>query len=101
LTAAEDAVANEAPPREGDGRTPRRPAGDDSRQSWYGNAAVRRPTLEPLEVELSSDFARFIAMPRYFFSTYHDVSHIDHDGEEFADKHAAWQEATRMAGDIN
>jgi hypothetical protein len=26
--------------------------------------------------------------------------HIDHDGEEFADKFAAWAEATRMAGEI-
>jgi hypothetical protein len=39
-------------------------------------------------------------MPKYFFNTHHDVSHIDHDGEEFADKYAAWAEATRMAGEI-
>jgi hypothetical protein len=32
-------------------------------------------------------------MPLYFFSTYHDVSHIDEEGEEFDDKHAARQEA--------
>jgi hypothetical protein len=39
-------------------------------------------------------------MPKYFFNIHHDVSHIDHDGEEFADKYAAWAEATRMAGEI-
>jgi hypothetical protein len=44
-------------------------------------------------------FAHFIAMPRYFFNTYHAGVHIDDDGEEFPDKHAAWQEATRTAGE--
>ncbi len=39
-------------------------------------------------------------MPKYFFNTYHDVVYTDHDGEELDDKHAAWAEATRMAGEI-
>ncbi len=39
-------------------------------------------------------------MPKCFFNTHHDVSHTDYDGEEFADKYAAWAEATRMAGEI-
>ena len=39
-------------------------------------------------------------MPRYYFSVYHDVDYIDHEGEELADKHAAWEEATVSAGQI-
>ncbi len=37
-------------------------------------------------------------MPRYFFHVYHDQPQIDNEGEELPDKHAAWQEATVMAG---
>jgi hypothetical protein len=37
-------------------------------------------------------------MPRYFFNTHHDTTHIDEQGEELADQHAAWKEATVMAG---
>jgi hypothetical protein len=37
-------------------------------------------------------------MPRYFFHIYHDRPHVDHQGEELPDKHAAWREATVMAG---
>ena len=39
-------------------------------------------------------------MPRYFFNVYHDTVHLDQDGEELPDKHAAWKEATVMAGQI-
>ena len=37
-------------------------------------------------------------MPRYFFHVYHDEPQIDQEGEELPDKHAAWKEATVMAG---
>jgi hypothetical protein len=37
-------------------------------------------------------------MPRYFFHVYHDQTLIDDEGEELPDKHAAWKEATVMAG---
>ena len=37
-------------------------------------------------------------MPRYFFHIYHDRLERDHEGEELPDKHAAWREATVMAG---
>ena len=39
-------------------------------------------------------------MPRFFFNVYHDTVHLDQDGEELSDKHAAWKEATIMAGQI-
>ena len=39
-------------------------------------------------------------MARYFFHTFHDRAEIDHVGEELPDKHAAWREATRTAGQI-
>jgi hypothetical protein len=50
--------------------------------------------VEPYEV------SSVLRHAEVFLSTYHDVVHIDHEGEELADKHAARQEATRMAGDI-
>jgi hypothetical protein len=37
-------------------------------------------------------------MPRYFFHVYHDRTELDHEGEELPDKHAAWHNATVMAG---
>jgi hypothetical protein len=37
-------------------------------------------------------------MPRYFFHVYHEQPEIDQEGEELPDKHAAWKEATVMAG---
>jgi hypothetical protein len=37
-------------------------------------------------------------MPRYFFHIYHNETQIDYEGEELPDKHAAWREATVMAG---
>jgi len=37
-------------------------------------------------------------MPRYFFHTYHEHAERDFDGEELPDRHAAWREATVMAG---
>jgi hypothetical protein len=37
-------------------------------------------------------------MPRYFFHVYHDRTELDFVGEELPDKHAAWHEATVMAG---
>jgi hypothetical protein len=39
-------------------------------------------------------------MPRYFFHVHHDRSVEDYEGEELPDKHAAWREATIMAGQI-
>ena len=39
-------------------------------------------------------------MPRYFFDIYHDNVHLDNEGEELADQHAAWKEATVTAGKI-
>jgi hypothetical protein len=39
-------------------------------------------------------------MPRYFFHVYHHDRKFDDVGEELADKHAAWQEATVTAGQI-
>jgi len=39
-------------------------------------------------------------MPKYFFHIKHQRSEIDHVGEELPDKHAAWKEATVMAGKI-
>jgi hypothetical protein len=39
-------------------------------------------------------------MPRYFFHVYHDRVELDDEGEELADKHAAWREATVTAGQI-
>ena len=43
-------------------------------------------------------FAAFYFMPRYFFHVYQERSEVDHEGEELPDKHAAWYEATIMAG---
>jgi hypothetical protein len=37
-------------------------------------------------------------MPRYFSHIYHECVELDYEGEELPDKHAAWQEATIMAG---
>ncbi|QPF83905.1 hypothetical protein IC762_30290 [Bradyrhizobium genosp. L] len=37
-------------------------------------------------------------MPRYYFHIRHDEYKPDHDGEELPDRHAAWKEATIMAG---
>ena len=37
-------------------------------------------------------------MPRYFFHIHHERSHLDQEGEELPDRHAAWHEATIMAG---
>jgi hypothetical protein len=39
-------------------------------------------------------------MPRYFFNVHHEGLTKDDEGEELPDKHAAWSEATRTAGDI-
>jgi hypothetical protein len=39
-------------------------------------------------------------MPRYFFNVFHDTRNLDEVGEELADQHAAWKEATVMAGQI-
>lgn len=38
-------------------------------------------------------------MPLYYFNVYHDQHYLDDVGTELPDKHAAWAEATRMAGD--
>ena len=45
-------------------------------------------------------FRSLAFMPRYFFHIHHDRVELDHEGEELADKHAAWQEATVTAGQI-
>lgn len=38
-------------------------------------------------------------MPRYFFNILHGSEHhFDERGEELPDKHAAWAEATKVAG---
>jgi uncharacterized protein DUF6894 len=38
---------------------------------------------------------------RYFFHVYDGAfGHIDTVGEEFPDRHAAWSEATRYAGEV-
>jgi hypothetical protein len=38
-------------------------------------------------------------MPRYFFNVHHERSSIDTEGEELPDKHAAWRQATIVAGE--
>jgi hypothetical protein len=42
----------------------------------------------------------FPVMPRYFFNVSHERSNLDAEGEELCDKHAAWQEATIIAGEL-
>ena len=39
-------------------------------------------------------------MPHYFFNTFDGRDFVYSEGEELADKHAAWAEATRTAGEI-
>jgi hypothetical protein len=39
-------------------------------------------------------------MPLYFFNVHHDVSQHDEEGEDLPDQHAAWKEATVMAGQM-
>ena len=39
-------------------------------------------------------------VPRYFFNILGKKPHTDHHCEELPDKHAAWKEATIMAGQI-
>jgi hypothetical protein len=61
--------------------------------------AVRRdrfPTVRTLETVSRS--LRLFRMPRYFFHVYHDQTLIDDEGEELPEKHAAWKEATVVAG---
>jgi hypothetical protein len=41
-----------------------------------------------------------LPVPRYFFNVLGETKHIDRDGEELPDRHAAWNEATVMAGQI-
>jgi hypothetical protein len=40
------------------------------------------------------------AMPKFYFNVYDGRPSKDLQGEELPDKHAAWKEATIMAGDI-
>lgn len=42
----------------------------------------------------------FPIMPRYFFNVRHERSNVDTEGEELRDKHAAWHEATIIAGEL-
>src|ERR1700682_5443247 len=37
-------------------------------------------------------------LPKYFFHVYHNEPEVDYEGEELPDKHAAWREATVIAG---
>ncbi|MCJ9700017.1 DUF6894 family protein [Bradyrhizobium sp. SHOUNA76] len=37
-------------------------------------------------------------MPRYYLNVTHEHTQIDRVGEDLPDKHAAWKEATVMAG---
>jgi hypothetical protein len=37
-------------------------------------------------------------MPRYYFHVYHHEPEIDYEGEDLPDAHAAWREATVVAG---
>jgi hypothetical protein len=39
-------------------------------------------------------------MPLYFFHIHHGKDHLDLQGEELPDMHAAWKEATVTAGKI-
>ena len=39
-------------------------------------------------------------MPRYFFNIHHETGHLDAEGEELPDVHAAWKEATVTAGQM-
>jgi hypothetical protein len=48
--------------------------------------------------EQISEHRHLFPMPRYFFHVYHEQPEIDEEGEELPDKHAAWREATLMAG---
>jgi hypothetical protein len=41
-----------------------------------------------------TDIGRSVLSQRF----YHDRPEIDHEGEELPDKHAAWKEATVIAG---
>ena len=61
---------------------------------WFATVNKVPGSLHGTGLELATLFP----MPRYFFHTYHDRPHVDHQGEELPDKHAAWREATVMAG---
>ncbi|HEY3681362.1 MAG TPA: hypothetical protein VGL45_21825 [Bradyrhizobium sp.] len=39
-------------------------------------------------------------MPLYFFNIHHEAAQQDEEGEDLPDKHAAWKEATVMAGQM-
>ncbi len=39
-------------------------------------------------------------MPRYFFDIFYGPSNVDVRGEELPDEHAAWKEATLIAGEL-
>jgi hypothetical protein len=39
-------------------------------------------------------------MPRYYFNVFHEHSERGSVGEELADRHAAWKEATVAAGQL-
>ena len=51
-----------------------------------------------LAAEPVAKHVRLFPMPRYYFHVYHDRPELDHEGEDLPDKHAAWKEATVMAG---
>jgi hypothetical protein len=39
-------------------------------------------------------------MPRYFFNIHGERASVDEAGEELCDQHAAWREATLIAGEM-
>jgi hypothetical protein len=76
-----------------------KPTGNEPDAAKPEKNAVHRdrfPTVRTLETVSRS--LRLFPMPRYFFHVYHDQTLIDDEGEELPDKHAAWREATVMAG---
>jgi len=62
-----------------------------------GSKSVKNP-ISSLQLEPIPGIAGFSVMPKYFFNVYHDRADLDFEGEELPDKHAAWHEATVMAG---
>lgn len=39
-------------------------------------------------------------MPRYYFPIFHKHVQPDNEGLELADRHAAWEQATKTAGEV-
>jgi hypothetical protein len=60
--------------------------------------SIRDERQARMKAGTCSSVATFFSMPRYFFHIYHHRPEFDFVGEELPDKHAAWHEATVMAG---